>query len=292
MNMWKKYVLVFAALMIVSACGGENKAPPKHRDNVMTPSEVNKDDDSRENEHNNDTNLTDEQNENDETDLNDANDLNGVTQDEEVKIEYRMNSIYDIVPIDEATNRDVVLLTFDDGPKDEQMVQEMLDILDQHQAKAIFFVNGYRVKQNPELLKLIDERGHPIGNHSWDHIVLRDLGEEEVDQQIGDVQNIVEELTGKRPLFFRPPNGAGSDIVRAKVAAEEMLFMTWSNGSLDWEYDDPDAVIEQVMEQLRPGSNILMHELPWTIEALDELLTKISEEGYDFVDPLSIQITE
>src|SRR5690606_379473 len=92
----------------------------------------------------------------------------------------------------------------------------------------------------------------------------------------------------------RPPFGASNDYVKEKVKQEEMLFMTWSNGSEDWDkrYQYPEGVIGRVMEQLAPGSNILMHELPWTVEALDELLTQIRAEGYDFVDPRAIRITE
>ncbi|MEX2104148.1 MAG: polysaccharide deacetylase family protein, partial [Bacilli bacterium] len=67
---------------------------------------------------------------------------------------------------------------------------------------------------------------------------------------------------------------------------------TWSNGSLDWadNIKNPQGVINSVMDQLLPGSNILMHELAWTVEALDELLTKIEEQGYSFIDPRAIEL--
>ncbi len=172
------------------------------------------------------------------------------------------------------------------------MVSQLIEVLDKHQAKAIFFVNGYRVEQNTELLTQLHEAGQIIGNHSWDHINLKELSEEEIKQQIGDVQKKVEELTGNRPEFFRPPFGAANDTVKQYVADENMLFMTWSNGSEDWvkAYQTPEGVTGRVLEQLAPGSNILMHELPWTVEALDGLLTKISEEGYSFIDPRAIEI--
>jgi len=206
--------------------------------------------------------------------------------------QYYMNKNYFIKPIDEGADNKVVLLTFDDGPKNGATLARILDTLDKHKAKAIFFVNGYRVKQNPELLKLIHERGQIIGNHSWDHINLKNEPADVVARQIGDVQDIVEELTGERPKFFRPPHGAGSDIVRAAVKEHGMLYMTWSNGSLDWadNRNNPDGVIETVLNQLLPGSNILMHELEWTADALDELLTKIGEQGYSFADPRLIEL--
>ncbi|WEK55661.1 MAG: polysaccharide deacetylase family protein [Candidatus Cohnella colombiensis] len=213
-----------------------------------------------------------------------------------VEVEYEMNKVYRIVPIDkEKTNSKVVLLTFDDGPKDSETLDPILDALDKHNAKAIFFVNGYRVKAKPELLKQIDERGQVIGNHSWDHIQLNKEAPEKIKQQIADVQTIVQEVTGKTPVFFRPPHGASNDDVRAIAKENKLLQMNWSNGSLDWELsvklaDRPQAVIDNVMEQLHSGSNILMHELPWTAEIIDTLLTMLEDKGYSFVDPNAILI--
>lgn len=209
---------------------------------------------------------------------------------------YSLNpKTYDIVPIDpNAASKKVVLLTFDDGPKDLDMNKTLMDTLDKHHAKAIFFLNGYRIKQKPDIVKLIAARGQSIGNHSWDHIDLKKESKEKIDQQIGDVQKAVKEITGKAPSFFRPPFGSGNDDVRAKAKEEQLLYMTWSNGSKDWEMttknNHPEQVVANVMQQLHFGSNILMHELPWTVEALDSLLTKLEEAGYGFVDPESIEI--
>lgn len=219
----------------------------------------------------------------------------GEASTEAVPVLYHMNKNYDIVPNGEGTNKKVVLLTFDDGPKEAKLINPLMDTLDKHQAKAIFFVNGYRVKENPGLLELIHSRGGIIGNHSWDHIVLKDKSYTEVKKQVEDVQNIVKEVTGDTPQFFRPPHGAGGDVGK-KVAAENgMLYMTWSVGSLDWEMKEKDTgktetLIKNVTDQLHSGSNILMHELPWTVEALDQLLTTLEGKGYSFVDPRSIEL--
>ncbi|HEX7057601.1 MAG TPA: polysaccharide deacetylase family protein [Bacilli bacterium] len=209
-----------------------------------------------------------------------------------VKPEYYISSAYFVKPLDKNGNNKVVLLTFDDGPKAEETLGGLLDTLDKHHAKAIFFVNGYRVKQNPDLLKEIYERGQTIGNHSWDHIDLSKENKEKVEQQIGDVQQIVKDTTGYTPVFFRPPYGAGKGFVKEVCAKNNLLYMTWSNGSLDWADNQhkPDGVIQSVLQQLHPGSNILMHELPWTVAALDELLTTLEEKGYSFVDPRTIDL--
>lgn len=213
---------------------------------------------------------------------------------EVVKKEYHMNKNYDIVPNDPNGNKKIVLLTFDDGPKEQAMNQALIDILKKHNAKAIFFLNGYRIKQKPELVKLIHNSGNPIGNHAWDHENLKSMTNEKIDQQVDDVQKIVKELTGQSPVFFRPPFGSGNDYLKAKVKNNKMLYMTWSNGSLDWDMtnknNDSGKVIENVMKQLHGGSNILMHELPWTVKALDTLLTQLEEQGYSFVDPNAIEL--
>jgi peptidoglycan/xylan/chitin deacetylase (PgdA/CDA1 family) len=211
-----------------------------------------------------------------------------------MKKEYHMNKNYDIVPNDANGNKKVVLLTFDDGPKEKEMNQALIDILSKHKAKAIFFLNGYRIKQKPELLKLLYDNGQIIGNHSWDHIDLKKESNDKVNQQIDDVQKISKELTGAAPQFFRPPYGSGSDYLKEKIKSDGMLYMTWSNGSLDWEMtvkkNDPNKIIENVLSQLHFGSTILMHELPWTVNALDSLLTQLEEKGYSFVDPRSIEL--
>lgn len=207
---------------------------------------------------------------------------------------YHMNKNYDIVPNDPAVSKKVVLLTFDDGPKEQEMLEKIISTLEKHDAKAIFFMNGYRIEQNPDLLKMIYERGQVLGNHSWDHIDLKKESAEKIDQQIGDVQEIVKEITGETPMFFRPPYGSGGDVVTETAKKHGLLSMNWSNGSLDWEMsnnnNDPQKVVDNVLEQLHYGSNILMHELPWTAEALDQLLTKLKDQGYKFVDPHAIEL--
>ncbi|MCR8642326.1 polysaccharide deacetylase family protein [Paenibacillus sp. N1-5-1-14] len=207
---------------------------------------------------------------------------------------YHMNKNYDIVPNDPSGNKKVVLLTIDDGPKEQAMIDSLIDTLDKHKAKAIFFMNGYRIKQHPELLKRIYDRGQIIGNHSWDHIELNKQTNAKIDQQIGDVQQIMKDTVGVTPQFFRAPHGAGNAYVKEVTKKHGMLYMTWSNGSKDWEMtnkkNNPEEVITNVVNQLHSGSNILMHELPWTVEAFDKLLTTLTEKGYSFVDPRVIEL--
>ncbi|GIP37502.1 hypothetical protein J31TS4_07820 [Paenibacillus sp. J31TS4] len=216
----------------------------------------------------------------------------GAGEQQSVRPLYKMNNAYDLVPLEAETSKKVVLLTFDDGPKDTATLTPILDALDKHKAKAIFFVNGNRVKAHPELLKEIDRRGQTIGNHTWSHNDLAKQSNAEIDKELEDVQAIVKEVVGYAPVFLRPPFGSSNAYARQKAEELGLLRMNWSNGSLDWDAstkNKPQLVIQNVLDQLHPGSNILMHELPWTAEALDSLLTRLEEQGYGFVDPASIQ---
>ncbi|GIP52077.1 hypothetical protein J42TS3_11120 [Paenibacillus vini] len=291
----KKLVLFAAACLLLSACGQKQETPeptpsatesnaalPSGGTSTTSPeSETGQNlEAEQEPENGTDPAGTDGQNKDDEQ--------NGQEQPANL---YHINKAYNVVPNEEGTEKKVVLLTFDDGPKEQEMIDGLIDTLDKHNAKAIFFVNGYRVKSKPELLQLIHDRGQIIGNHSWDHIDLKKETEASARKQVEDVQNIVEETIGEKPRFFRPPFGSGNDKLHQIVEENDMIYMTWSNGSLDWDSKNknkPDAVIQNVMDQLHAGSNILMHELPWTVEALDELLTKLEAKGYSFVDPLTI----
>ncbi|MED5017679.1 polysaccharide deacetylase family protein [Paenibacillus chibensis] len=302
----KTAALLLVTALLLSACGEKkdtspNKAGSATNDsqtastagsNSTKPVQKDAEKDSTSSEPGDTAGSTDPETDKDDTHSQDSSDPNSEAA---VPLKYHMNKAYNIVPNEEGTEKKVVLLTFDDGPKKAEWINSLIDTLDKHHAKAIFFVNGYRVKENPDLLKLIHDRGQIIGNHSWDHISLRKEPEAKVKQQIEDVQKIVKDTIGESPVFFRPPFGEGGDIGK-KIAKENgLLYMTWSNGSLDWTMkskgtDNPQKVIQNVLDQLHAGSNILMHELPWTTEALDQLLTKLESKGYTFVDPRSIEL--
>lgn len=291
---------LIATCLLLTACGNETETVPQNANNTSSPS-VNTTNNSMKNEERNQDDHTDKSEPSEPTSSETSREENSETlpnavnesAQEEIPKKYHMNENYFIKPNDESVEKKVVLLTFDDGPKEKGMINQLIDTLDKHDAKAIFFVNGYRVQNNPDLLKLIHERGQIIGNHAWDHEDLKKMSNADAAKQVEDVQDIVTDTIGITPQFFRPPFGSGNDALKEVVDKNGMLYMTWSNGSLDWDKstkNQPDKVIQNVLDQLNPGSNILMHELPWTAEALDGLLIKLKEKGYSFVDPRSIEL--
>lgn len=288
--MFKRHWLLIIMFMLLAGCGswGPSDEPANDEGPVPLPSEQEQEQPLGQDEEQGDEAEDSAPSQDEQI----GEEVEEAEEDEDVAIAYFLNSIWDIKPIDPNDEDKVVLITIDDGPKGEDGVISMLDTLDKHEAKAIFFVNGWPTRNNPDLLVEIYERGHAIGNHSWEHINLSKESNEVIDENIEKMQQLVEELTGERPRFFRAPHGATNSYLREKVAAEGMLYMNWSAAAEDWkpEYRSAETIIPHVLSQLRPGSNLLLHEVPGTVAAFDALLTAIREEGYTFVNPHAIHL--
>ena len=99
-----------------------------------------------------------------------------------------------------------VALTFDDGP-DPDVTPAILDVLRQHEIKATFFVLGYKVARNPEILRRIAQEGHTLGNHTYDHANLADLGARQMHDEMQSTQEAVDRALGYHyPMtLMRPP---------------------------------------------------------------------------------------
>lgn len=216
----------------------------------------------------------------------------GTDKNVELEPKYKLNSKnWRVEPIDSASEK-VVLLTIDDAP--DKYALEMAQTLKSLDVKAIFFVNGHFIdsKEEKEVLKKIYNLGFPIGNHTWNHKKLSDLSEKEQLNEIIELNNEIESITGERPKFFRAPHGINTDYSKKVVADEGMLLMNWSYG-YDWEkeYMTKDAISDIMVNTpyLSDGANLLMHDRKWTSEALKDIVIGLQEKGYGIVDPALIQ---
>ncbi|MFS0688236.1 polysaccharide deacetylase family protein [Sporosarcina sp. 179-K 8C2 HS] len=224
------------------------------------------------------------------------NDVDAESQEEAETIEqatlYELNpNTYSIQPIGEA-NPKVVLLTIDDAP--DKRALDMAKTLKSLDAPAIFFVNGHFIATDEEkaILKEIHEMGFMIGNHTMTHPNLKTLSDEEQREEIIAVNDIVEEVTGERPVFFRAPFGANTDFSRALAIEEGMQLMNWSYGyDFEKEYMTKEKIADIMVntELLRNGSNLLMHDRDWTADALQEIVNGLRDKGYEIVDPKLIK---
>lgn len=204
---------------------------------------------------------------------------------------YELDASWGFQAIGDADSK-VVLLTVDDAP--DKHALGMARQLKEMDAPAIFFVNGHFINsdEEKEVLKEIYELGFAIGNHTKTHANLQQIPEEEQREEIVGVSDIIEEVIGERPKFFRAPFGMNSDYSKALVEEEGMLLMNWSFG-YDWEKEYMNgAALADIMvntELLRDGSNLLMHDREWTADALKDIVGGLREKGYGFIDPATIK---
>ena len=209
--------------------------------------------------------------------------------------------ISSVLPVNEDANPNVVLATVDDVPR--KLPETPTSSVEEAQAMAdrgiygIFFVNGMYLQgedgeEGRQALKEIADMGHVIGNHTLTHYSLDQVPDEEtLRHEIIGNQDIIEEVIGYRPQFFRPPHGIEIPELEEILEEENMVAMNWSYG-FDWDenYSDP-ATLADVMvntEFLSPGANLLMHDLTWTNEAMPAILDGIQVKGYEFVDARDI----
>jgi len=204
---------------------------------------------------------------------------------------YLINKDFDVVPIDPAGDKKIVLLTIDDGPASATTIDPILKALADANVHAIFFSIGKLVKAHPELLKKELDAGNMIGNHTWDHPDLKKMTDAQIKKEIDDTTTAIKRAISGNPLFFRPPYGMYNQYLKTYIGENKMVFMNWSLGAEDWvkKYQTKDALVSHVLGQLHPGANILMHEHPWTAEALPEIIKGIKDAGYTIVDPKEIR---
>jgi peptidoglycan/xylan/chitin deacetylase (PgdA/CDA1 family) len=194
-----------------------------------------------------------------------------------------------ISPKDILNKKKIVLLTIDDGPSSR--TKEMVDILNKHNAKAIFFINGMHNKGYPGVIENTFKEGFSIGNHTWNHLNLKnEKNINVIEKEINNTTNLITKITGEVPRFFRAPYGESNTYIRKLIKDDGMIFMDWSGAAKDWDKStiEKDIFVNNVMENIHSGSIILIHEHPWSVANLDALLTTIESKGYTYVDPKNI----
>lgn len=174
----------------------------------------------------------------------------------------------------------VVALTFDDGPH-EICTAELLDGLKERGVKVTFFLMGQSIEGNEELVRRMQQEGHLIGNHSYRHIQLTKAGEERVCDAVEQTGTMIEEITGIRPQYLRPPYGDWNDRLECRL---DLTTVFWSVDSLDWKLKDSGRIVDYVEKRVRSGDIVLMHDIfPTSVEAALELIDDLKEQGYQFV---------
>ena len=185
--------------------------------------------------------------------------------------------------ISQAVTEDVkprIALTFDDGPH-PVYTPKLLDGLKERNVKATFFVVGKNIEGREDIIKRMDEEGHLIGNHTYDHVKITGLPEEEACAQITKTSELVKEITGKNTEFVRPPFGAWDKKLECGF---EMFPVLWSIDPRDWTTKNVDAVVQKVLSRAEENSIILLHDYyDSSVEAALKIVDALLERGFEFV---------
>jgi peptidoglycan/xylan/chitin deacetylase (PgdA/CDA1 family) len=159
----------------------------------------------------------------------------------------------------------VAALTFDDGP-DPEYTPRLLDILAEYEVHATFFMLGKAAERHPKLVKMVAEAGHAIGNHSWDHPSFTAISGKQRRKQIRACEQAVAPY-GQR--MFRPPWGNQSLASRLDALYLGYEVVAWGVEVGDWWNEDSQRMTDLLMNRIRPGAIILLHDAIFSVPAVN-----------------------
>ena len=176
-----------------------------------------------------------------------------------------------------------IAISFDDGPNTE-FTPKVLDKLDQYNVKAAFFCIGKNIVANPKLINDIHNRGHLIGNHSFNHENhFPILSTSKIKKELEDVNQKITDIIGFTPRFFRPPFGVTNPRIASAVKELDLTAVGWSLRTLDTA-KSPTKVIRKIKNKLTGGDLILLHDNnEGILEILDFLIPFAKENGLKIV---------
>ena len=184
-----------------------------------------------------------------------------------------------IIDTDTLEGKKAVALTFDDGPG--EYTEKLINGLNARGAKATFFMCGSCVEQYPEVLPMMVEGGHQIGNHTYNHSDITSLSTSEMNDQIERTDNAINNACGRISSAFRPPYGSHTADIDKLI---NKTITLWSVDTVDWNTKDASKIKETIVSSCYDGDIILLHDIyessvDGALSAIDEL----QSQGYVFV---------
>lgn len=173
-----------------------------------------------------------------------------------------------------------IALTFDDGPS-AVWTPALLDGLKERGVKTTFFLIGENADKNPEIVKRMAEEGHLIGNHTYHHVELIKVSENEARLELADTSAVIVRITGKEPEYMRPPFGTWQRKLEQDI---QMLPVLWTIDPLDWTTENQDEIVNKVVTEAEENDIILLHDCyKSSVEAGLRIVDILQEEGFVFV---------
>ncbi|WP_405609290.1 polysaccharide deacetylase family protein [Streptomyces sp. NBC_00076] len=181
-----------------------------------------------------------------------------------------------------------MVLTFDDGP-DPRYTPEILYTLAEYDVRAMFFVCGSMAERHQDLVALIADEGHVVGNHTWSHPLLTGLSRRRIRSEMERTSDVIEEACGERPLWFRAPYGAWNRAAFQIGAELGMEPLGWTVDTLDWTTPGTRTIIGRVEHNAAPGVVVLSHDAggdrTQSVRALRAYLPQLLDSGYHITVP-------
>lgn len=156
------------------------------------------------------------------------------------------------------TREKLIALTFDDGPH-PVWTPKLINLLNQFDAKATFFVVGENAQRYPGIIKKAADSGHAIGNHSWNHPSFPELTTLERQTQLTKCDEVIAAYNPEK--LFRPPYGHLDKDSRREILKLGYKIIIWNLVVNDWENEiDLESMYETIEKKMKPGSIILLHD--------------------------------
>jgi peptidoglycan/xylan/chitin deacetylase (PgdA/CDA1 family) len=182
-----------------------------------------------------------------------------------------------------------VAFTFDDGPN-PHVTPRLLDLLAHHRARATFFLIGRNVERHPTLAAEIAARGHEIGNHSHNHLLLPVLPRAMMLREMERASRAIHAATGQRPQLFRPPMGWFSRNMLHTLSTHGYRPVLGDVYPQDCNRPGVDAIVDRVLTRVAPGSIVILHDgsingasdRQQCVDAMQTILARLSDQDYSF----------
>lgn len=162
-------------------------------------------------------------------------------------------------------------------------VYSILDILENRNAKATFFIGGCWADDNVECLRVIKEKGHEIGNHGYFHKDQSKMSVAQNEREIADCNQFIKLAIGQTPTLFAPPSGAYANATLTACQNLNMKTILWSRDTIDWRDKDAKLIYTRATKNVKAGDFVLMHPMEKTVEALDGIITYYESVGLKLV---------